>query len=581
MKPFVLCKFLVTLGIFFMNYPTAQAEGLVIMVDTDRNGTISFQEDATGKNDFTPSRGAVVFPNNNTNSGNQVPDHSDSVVNGLDDINDLAPILIQTIPTLPQGVNFTASIDSASVPFTRLFLRTGTNNFTALTWGSPGNIPGNLVRDGQVELRLEANSHPTPSWTGRMTVTIAATNSSAVTPSSDSVVLQATPFLISPGTAPATELYVRAATGRNENFISQLQALAPAAGITIRISPASDPYQTNDVWMQDAFEPGFTQGAGRWRNVVLRSNRGSGWLLSNFAQDRLLAPDFGWITVGSFRSTFGGGSAPNGWLDWFGNLEVTPPLPNFPHGRIYYGVNGANSLDPTIVNFLNAQGFQGPALGLDVGWLLIKHVDEMACWIPSGQTTSPWRLLVPDTTAMAQLLDTWVAAGHGSRPLLQTYYSGVTVSSMANNTTQRNLNINLQNNRINPAIEAMKTGFGLTEADIIRVPSWYTSSGASYVPSMVNAALVNGHLLVSDPVGPVVNGVDLLQQDFRNRLAGTPLTIHFLDDEQYHKWSGNVHCATNVRRQPQGPEIYPTNAPTSEVQDWSLYQQSTPSNEKS
>jgi hypothetical protein len=170
---------------------------------------------------------------------------------------------------------------------------------------------------------------------------------------------------------------------------------------------------------------------------------------------------------------------------------------------------------------------------------------------------------------MANLLDSWVAAGHGSLPLLQTYISGLTVSSMASNTSRRNFNSNLQATRINPMIEAAKTAFGITEADIIRLPAWYYSDGSSYVPNMVNAALVNGHLLMSDPVGPILAGTDLIQQDVRNRLAGLPLTIHFLDDQQYHKWSGNVHCATNVRRTPDAPAVYPQDGAA--IPDWSVY----------
>jgi len=65
---------------------------------------------------------------------------------------------------------------------------------------------------------------------------------------------------------------------------------------------------------------------------------------------------------------------------------------------------------------------------------------------------------------------------------------------------------------------------------------------------MVNSAVLNGHFLVADPNGPVESGKDLLQEAFRTLSAQLPLQVHFLDDYRYHTWGGNVHCATNVRR---------------------------------
>jgi protein-arginine deiminase len=558
-------------ALFLLLFPSvAFSQSVQLFADTNRDGLVSPVSDNAGKAAFSDTRGAVVVPNNDDDNDDGEPDHSDSSVNGISDAADLAPLLIPAISNLPLGTDLTISVDAGSSAFVRLYLQTSPNTFTALTSGASGNIPGSAVRAGAQELRLEANSHPTASWNGRITVTLTATNATGLSQATDSVLFQTAPFLLSPGTAPATELYVRAMTNRNETFVSQLQALAPTVGITIRVSPASAPYQYNDCWMQDAMEPGYTQAGNQWRNVVLRANRGTGWLLSNFAKDELLAPNYGWISVSSYRSTFAGGSAPNGWLDWFGNLEVTPALPGWPRGRIYYGANGANSLDPAIVAFLNAQSIQGPAVALDTGWLLIKHVDEMICWVPSGNPSRPYKMLVPDTTLMATMLDSWVTAGYGALPLLQPYFSSLTVSSMANSTTRRNFNATLQSTRINPMIEAAKTGFGLTEADVIRVPAWYNTDGSSYVPCMVNAALANGHLLVSDPFGPRVSGIDLIQQDLQNRLSSLPLTIHFLDDRQYHLWSGNVHCATNLRRTPDVAPVYPQDG--ARVPDWSTYE---------
>jgi protein-arginine deiminase len=64
--------------------------------------------------------------------------------------------------------------------------------------------------------------------------------------------------------------------------------------------------------------------------------------------------------------------------------------------------------------------------------------------------------------------------------------------------------------------------------------------------------------LAADPNGPIVGGIDLVQQEFESILtsASIPLQSFFLDDRQYHIWSGNVHCATNVKREPFSQSIW-------------------------
>ena len=42
---------------------------------------------------------------------------------------------------------------------------------------------------------------------------------------------------------------------------------------------------------------------------------------------------------------------------------------------------------------------------------------------------------------------------------------------------------------------------------------------------------------------------DQLEEEMRKLLSGLPLVPHFIDARQYHKWGGEVHCATNVRRE--------------------------------
>ena len=529
---------------------------ITLAVDANRDGQVDFVRDAEGKTEWTRERGAVFLNNCDADSGLKVPDHSDTIVNGETDLLDLAMIRMRRSDTMSAASTVTLGVDAGASSRVRVFLQNTGGIWVPVPLGTTGNIPTDRLVAGDLELRIEGNSFATGTWNGEVTVTASA-NLPGLGSSSDTVKMRVAPFLLLPNTQPAKEFYVRAYTGGNETFISQLQTHVPPTGATVRVGAAGGSYSSNDIWMQDAYEIGYQELPGRKpMSVVLPANRGSTWNLWRYAQDQLLAPDYGWFTSGTYRASFGNGSAPNGWLDWFGNLEVTPPYPGHPHGRVFYGISGAAGLNPEQVAMLNAQGMQGPALALDTGWLTIKHVDEMICPVPSGNAAKPWKILVPDTNVAYALLDTWSGQGHGGVAMLGTYTSGQTVDTVRSNATLRNYNTNLQSSRINPMIEVAKTAWGLTEAEVIRVPSIYKTTGESYMPNMVNSAVVNGLLLVSDPVGPRVGGNDLMQAALNVLINGMPVSARYLDDQRYHRWDGNTHCATNTRRAGFEPSIW-------------------------
>jgi protein-arginine deiminase len=71
----------------------------------------------------------------------------------------------------------------------------------------------------------------------------------------------------------------------------------------------------------------------------------------------------------------------------------------------------------------------------------------------------------------------------------------------------------------------------------------------AYQPGTVNLLHFDGHVLIADPFGPNVGGVDVFKQDLDTRLSATGLVTHYVDDwNTYHRNNGEVHCATNVLR---------------------------------
>lgn len=523
----------------------AGAGDVRIAADVDRDGVVDFERDEAGKGEWTPGRGAIFLFNNLDSAGSGRPNHADAIVNGPADLANLAPLRLRQLPGISAADRVTVTVDADSRPRVRLFVELAPEAWASVDLGRQGNIPPELLAAGDVELRIEANSYAGGGWSGETTVTARVDGIGE-----DAVVLRVAPWIMLPGTAEADVVHVRAVPGRNDAFIEQLEEIVPAAGARLDTVPADAPYPENNIWLQDALEAGYSEMPGRRVSAVLKANRNKP--LDAFARERLLGPDTGWFEVGEYRPAFAAGVGGDSWLDWYGNLEVTPPLPGYPLGRVFHGVTnfepGAPSLNPLIVEMLNAQGVQGPALALDVGWLRIKHVDEMLNFVPSGDPEHPWKALVPDFHAAIAFFQSLQEAGHGGLPILTTFEPGMTIDSLLASDELLAMNAGIQDRRIEPNIALIREELGLREEDIIRVPGLLKPSRQALIPNMVNSLILNGHVLAPDPNGPVLEGRDLLREHFRALLSGLPLEVHFLDDQHYHRWSGNVHCATNALR---------------------------------
>lgn len=413
-----------------------------------------------------------------------------------------------------------------------------------------GNIDARQLRKSDLELRIEANSFADAEWNGETQVKITLELPDGRI-KENTVCLKVAPFILLSNLQRGKTLYVRDFPGRNDIFIQQLKRIVPEAGAKLFIVPEGEPYRPHDIWLQDAMEIGYTEKPGQGMNVVLQANRERS--LDNFPSEGLLGPDYGWIRVGSYRESYARGRGGNGWLDWYGNLEVTPPLPEFPFGRICYGFNPQGppdaSLNPEIVAMLKAQKLQTPAIRLDTGWLLIKHIDETISFLPPKNPQRPFSMMVVSPESMIALLKRWKAEGYGDTSVLERFQANMTVASILSDEKLVQHNIRLQHDRIESNIAILKNELKLTEEDFIRIPALFSEDGSSLFPNMVNSAVLNDCLLIADPDGPLIDGVDMLQEEVKRLLSGVPVRPVFLDDTQYHKWSGNVHCATNIRRE--------------------------------
>lgn len=355
------------------------------------------------------------------------------------------------------------------------------------------------------------------------------------------------PLLVRSSLAPASTVFVREFPGRNDALLEQLGSICQQAGAELHVVPAGEPYAYNHIWLQDTVE--FLERADGSGTVALAANRNRA--LDGFAKDRL--PGVELLRVGEYREAFAKGEGGVSWIDWYGNLEASPPTEAWPHGRVLYGVDRERNaqLHPEVVRFLAAQGLQEP-LPLDVGWLTIKHVDEMVSFLPTEG--GGFLIGVPNPLTAISLLKRLERDGHGEAPMLTRFKKGATVSDLLADKEFLAANERMWLDRIEPMVVALCEGIGVKTKRVIGLPVLFQPGGLPRTPNVVNCLVLPGregaagHVAMADPNGPVIDGEDAFQAEVRRRLATVAAELHFVDDRQYHKWSGNVHCATNAIR---------------------------------
>ena len=100
------------------------------------------------------------------------------------------------------------------------------------------------------------------------------------------------------------------------------------------------------------------------------------------------------------------------WIDWYGNLEATPPYADshgkrYPYGRVIVGKQRELTMHPGVMKFLEAQGLQWPPFVVDTSWLAIGHVDEVVNFVPA-QNKAGFKVLLPSPQAARDMLEVLV-----------------------------------------------------------------------------------------------------------------------------------------------------------------------------
>ncbi|MCB9741875.1 MAG: hypothetical protein H6741_23595 [Alphaproteobacteria bacterium] len=318
-----------------------------------------------------------------------------------------------------------------------------------------------------------------------------------------------------------------------------------------------------DPWLQDEFEFASLSAPDAYMEWIIDSvrngqgRRGDG--LDNLAENEWLQPDVTVQTPGT------DGSRAQSY-DYFGNLEVSPPTTvdgvYYPFGRVYYGADGQAAPQQDLQDLLDAQQLQAP-FTTPTSWLTVGHIDEFISTIPAPGTERGWKLVISDIDAAWEVLEaadpeTSLTRWNGRRP-----YQGhgiETVGEIVDDAALRALNDEIQRDILDPALETFKAELGLTEDDVIRMPSLFEETGfggvAALIPGMANLIVVNLEgetplIFLADPIlRPDLEdqSQDFMIADVRARFP-EGVELVFLDDWfNYHMNLGEVHCGSKVQR---------------------------------
>jgi protein-arginine deiminase len=566
--------------------PAADAGGTATIVadlraDSNRDGEVLFDDSDAIKTVWDAKTGAVFLANIDDDKGrcpkfgddSDLPNCNDAtneVIDGADDVLDLARLKTKPWAEAPDGATAIISITPAAKSFVRLFKKTG-DAATAFTVMKDGDsLSVDEIRAG-VELAIEGKDivRDTKKWDGfvdvKLTVTSDGTDANSA---SDTVRMRVAPVMTYHHLLPAQEVFVTN-DGDPGNTAMRKDLASACTGVGL---PSPTLIVDQDPWAQDFFEVGFMSmpGPGGAQHVVDVALRSANVYDPTDAKNPLRSA--GQVVFSKLRGKdhaavqqFDINHDQNmDSLNSFGNLETIPPYTladkTYPLGRMFRGKTATFFPDPTFVTMMESQAMQPPVY-IDTSWLLVGHVDETMSFVKAS-TPRGWVLLVDDPATAKKMLEDQVTAGNGATPMFigESWYddngkaspADTTIAGVLADTTVMMASADAAT-EIAGQLAVVQKETGLTDAEIIKIPGLHTTTmGGSYayVPGMVNGILVSDKDFVSpSPHGPVIDGKDIFQQAMTDRLAAIGITAHFAEDwDEYHANIGEVHCGSNTRR---------------------------------
>uniref|UniRef100_A0A4W5ME76 protein-arginine deiminase n=1 Tax=Hucho hucho TaxID=62062 RepID=A0A4W5ME76_9TELE len=525
-------------------------------VDADRDGQVERNNPNKGSWMWGPNgHGAILLVNCDSEHT-----YGKSICE-MSDLKDMSPMVLRTSgpAKLPAGYKLTMHISQGDAESVRVF-RTRSTSFVKdypLVLGSEDLSKEVPYLGGNAEMKfyVEGLRFPDKDFEGLISISLSLLEPSSQgfpeTPIfTDRVVFRVAPWIMTPNTLNPVEVFI-CSTSDNYQFLKGMKRLVENNGYKLKV--CHEYMNRGDRWMQDEIEFGYIDSPHQHFPVVLDSPRDG--QLQDFPYDVLLGPDFGYVTRTAYNEEVSS-------LDSFGNLEVSPPVivngTIYPLGRIIIGVafptaTKGRNMTKVVQDFLWAQKVQEP-IALFSDWLLVGHVDEFMTFVPAPDKKG-FRLLLASPDAGYKLFRGLQKDGHGQAKMFDGLgeKEEITVDEILSDDKLR-----AENNYVQSCIDwnrdVLKRELGLDDDDIIDLPILFhvmENRAVAYYPDMVNMIVLGKNLGIPKPFGPKVDGRCALEAEMTSLMEGLGLSCTYIDDfASYHKLLGEVHCGSNVRREP-------------------------------
>uniref|UniRef100_A0A2K5DE06 Peptidyl arginine deiminase 2 n=1 Tax=Aotus nancymaae TaxID=37293 RepID=A0A2K5DE06_AOTNA len=330
----------------------------------------------------------------------------------------------------------------------------------------------------------------------------------------DTVIFRIAPWIMTPNILPPVSVFV-CCMKDNYLFLKEVKNLVEKTNCELKV--CFQYVNRGDRWIQDEIEFGYIEAPHKGFPVVLDSPRD-------------------------------------------GNLKDFPVKQlSSPNGKVYNEIinqSGGRRMTKVVRDFLKAQQVQAP-VELYSDWLTVGHVDEFMTFVPIPGTKK-FLLLMASTAACYKLFREKQKDGHGEAIMFKGLggmsSKRITINKILSNESLVQENLYFQRcldwNR-----DILKKELGLTEQDIIDLPALFKMDedhrARAFFPNMVNMIVLDKDLGIPKPFGPHVEEECCLEVHVRGLLEPLGLECTFIDDiSAYHKFLGEVHCGTNVRRKP-------------------------------
>lgn len=553
---------------------------LSLDVDADRDGMVEKNNPNKGSWKWGPNgHGAILLVNcDSEKTYKKTPDSEEKSIYKVSDLKDMSVMVLRTKGPgkLPEGYKLTMHISQGDAESVRVFRNRSTEVSNS---GLSQKLYNLFVKDyplvlssdvlskevpylggvAEMNFYVEGLRFPDKDFNGLVTINLSLlepiSDGLPETPIfTDKVVFKVAPWIMTPNTLRPVEVFV-CSTSDNYQFLKGMRNLVAKSGYKLNI--CHEYVNRGDRWMQDELEFGYIDSPHHRFPVVLDSPRDGE--LANFPYDELLGPDFGYVTRVALDEHVSS-------LDSFGNLEVSPPVTvngkKYPLGRIIIGVafptaTKGRNMTKVVQDFLWAQKVQEP-IALFSDWLLVGHVDEFMTFVPAPDRKG-FRLLLASPDAGYKLFRGLQNSGHGQA----TLFDGLTnAEKITLDEILKDEKLQAENNYVQSCIDwnrdVLKRELGLDDEDIIDLPILFKLvedekeyRAVAYYPDMVNMIVLGKNLGIPKPFGPKVNGRCALEAEMCSLMKGLGLNCTFIDDySSYHQLLGEVHCGSNVRREP-------------------------------